>query len=661
MTLGELRNRENLSVRSFNICRYNKLKTLSDILAYYNKHKSFENLRNCGRRSNEELISLCKKHQSTIVNSTSEQTNKDPLEEILPTLTRVQRSVINSFIAVNTEGLSVRSRNAISLYLNNNLKIKHFAEKILCSESFNVNNIKNVGKKSIPELEVHFSIIKDFIFEVNQTKDEERLISLKNKFLIQRTFNITRIPNEILETESIFLLTDFLINSYLFFDKIQTIILQKALNLYNNQKESTLGEIAELVDLSRERVRQIRKFCLGKLFEKLLFFSNFNEDLFQKYNIDTESEFIEINQDILKRINNSNNTHFSKGFITYILSVYLKDSFAIVGNYEDVLQHQYSKARKRHNWRNLYLVDKELISEVDFTSFADDISERLNDRIEESYSFQLKSYLSGFLINKNIDILSRLCPIAEKIINDEFDLYLDLDDNLVFKRNTPKQAFEYSYEALEELAKPSKVEEITKKIIELYPNYKTDKEKVRASMKRKDGFVPVGRKSVFALKKWEKELENFKGGTIRDIVEEYLEQFLSPVHISEITEYVLKYRPRSNQYSILQNLKLDTSGIFSFFKNSHIGLSSKRYETNFEELSRIKKADKKTWEESFELLKFFIHREKRLPFSSGVSEKEKKLYRWLNVQKNKKNKGKLDKGKKERIRDLIEISLKDKN
>lgn len=586
MTLEELRSIENLSVRSFNICRYSNLNTLSDILAYYNKHKSFINLRNCGRRSSEELISLCKKHKSTIINSTNKATNKDPLEEILPTLTRVQRSVINSFIAVNTEDLSVRSRNAISLYLNNNLKIKHFAEKIF-SESFNLNNIKNVGKKSIPELEVYFSIIKDFIFEVNQTKDEELLISLKNKFLIQRTFNITRIPNEILETESIFLLTDFLINSYLFFDEIQTIILQKALNLYNNQKESTLDEIAELVDLSRERVRQIRKLCLEKLFEKLLFVSNFNEDLFQKYNIDTEPEFIEINQGILKRINNSNNTEFSKGFITYILSVYLKDSFAIVGNYEDVLQHQYSKARKRHNWRNLYLVDKGLISEVDFTSFADDISERLNDRIEESYSFQLKSYLSRFLINNNIDVLNLLCPIAEKIINDEFDLYLDLDDNLVFKRNTFKQAFEYSYEALEKLGKSSKVEEITKKILELHPDYETDENKVRASMKRSKGFVPIGRKSVFGLKKWEKELESFKGGTIKDIVFEYLEQKDVPIHINELLNEIHIYRKRTNAKNVITNLKLDPENNFNIFNQSFIGLNKKKYNSNLTSLPKF--------------------------------------------------------------------------
>lgn len=587
MTLEELRNVDNLSVRSFNICKYNNLNSLSDILIYYNKNKSFINLRNCGRRSNEELIGLCEKHESITIENINKATNKNQLDEILLTLIRDQRSVINNFIAVNTEDLSVRSRNAISLYLDNNLKVKHFAEKILLSESFDLNNIRNVGAKSIPELEVYFSIIKDFIFEVSQTKDETHLISLKNKFLIQRTFNSLRIPKEILETESIFLLSDFLINNYLIFDETQTIIAQKSLQLYNNQKVLSLDEIAELVDLSRERVRQIRKLCLDKLFERLIFVSNFYEDLFQKYNIDTESEFIEINQSILKRINNSNNIHFSSGFITYILSAYLKDSFEIVGNYEDVLQNQDFNTRGRHNWNNLYLVSKKLISEIDFASFVDDISKRLNERIEESYSFQLKSYLSRYLTNDNVNTLSLLCPIAEKIINDEFDLYLDLNDNLVFIRNTPKLAFEYSYEALEVLGKPSKVEEINEKIIELYPEYKTDKNKVRASMKRKYGFVPVGRSSVFALKKWEAELENFKGGTIKDIAFEYLEEKDIPVHIYELLKEIHNYREKTNAKNVITNLKLDPESNFVVFNQSFIGLNKKEYESNLTSLPKF--------------------------------------------------------------------------
>lgn len=750
MTIEEIYKKEEISVRSFHVCKYNELNSISDLKKYYYKNKSFEKLRNCGKKTNEELIDICNKYNNvqipipifpskslisnlkanqidtinsfilkktealsvrsknairrylkrdlsishfaekilfsskfnisqlknvgsksipelthyissieelvlkyTSIENSNITPQENPLKGIISNLTRVQREVINSFIFVNTNSLSIRSKNAITLHLKNNLKVKNFTEKILLSESFNVQNIKNVGAKCVPEIEIYISIIKDFIFEVNQTRDEKYLIALKNKFLIQRTFDIPLVPSEILESESIFQLTEFLLNQNAFFDETQTVIVKRALKLFNNQKELTLDEIAEQVDLSRERVRQIRKLCLEELFNKLLFISNFNDDLFQKYSIDIESMFIEINTDILDKINQSNNTNFSREFITYILSAYLKDSFSVVGNYEDVLQLKYFNSRNRHNWNNLYLVEKELSLEFDFTSFANDISNRISNRIEESYSFNFKSYLSKFLTNNNIDVLDLLFPICEKIINEEFEIYLDLDENINFKRNTIRQVHEYAFEALVHLGKPSKVKEIFEKVIELHPNYDTEEAKIRASMKRKNGFVPIGRKSVFGLKKWENELDNFKGGTIRDIVEEYLMEFSVPKHISDITEHVLKYRPKSNQYSILQNLKLDESGLYIFFKNSHIGLTTKKYDSDFVKISEVNKGDKKTWEERFEMLKNFISFEKRLPFSNSVRQNEIKLYRWLNVQKRKQNKGKLSNNKVEKLNSLL--------
>lgn len=654
MTIDEIYKKREISVRSYHVCKYNNLNSVKDLKEYLTKKKTFIPLQNCGRKSNEELLEICEKYQEEYLENIENKAKKEnPLKDIILNLTRVQREVINSFIFVNTNSLSVRSKNAISLHLKNNLKVKNFTEKVLLSESFNIQNIKNIGAKCVPEIEIYISIIKDFIFEVNQTKDEKYLIALKNKFLIQRTFDISLVPSEILESESIFQLTKFLLNRNAFFDETQTVIAKRALKLFSNQKELTLDDIAEQVDLSRERVRQIRKLCIENLFNKLLFISNFNDDLFQKYSIDIESRYIEINTDILNKINQSNNTNFSREFITYILSAYLKNSFSIVGNFEDVLQPKYFNSRNRHNWNNFYLVEKELALEFDFTSFVNDISNRISNRIEETYSFNFKSYLSKFLTNNNIDILDLLFPICEKIINEEFEIYLDLDENINFKRNTTRQAHEYAFEALEYLGKPSKVKEIYEKVIELHPNYDTEEAKIRVSMKRKNGFVPIGRKSVFGLKKWESELKNFKGGTIRDIVEEYLMQFPNPRHISEITEYVLKYRPKSNQYSILQNLKLDDSELYIFFKNSHIGLTTKKYNSDFKKISEIKKINKKTWEESFEIFQNFVSLEKRLPFSNGVPEKEIKLYRWLNVQKSKQNKGQLAKNKIEKLNSLL--------
>jgi hypothetical protein len=658
MTIDEIYKKGNLSIRSYHVCKYNDIQTIFDLKNHFIKYKSFVKFRNCGRKSDEELIKLCNSYYLEGVNlfdnEIQEKVLENPIKKIINGLTRVQREVINSFILVNTSSLSVRSKNGVSLHLNGNLKIKNFAEQILISDNFTVGKIKNVGAKCIPEIEIYISIIKDFLIEVSQSVDEKYLISLKNNFLIQRTFSISKIPSKILESESIFLLTDFLLNQNALYDETHTIIVKKAFKIYQDQKELALDDIADEVNLTRERVRQIRKICLDDLFGKLSFIQNFNDDLFQKYNVDINSNQIEINSDIVDIINSTNKTNLSREFITYILFAYLCEEFTLIGNIEDVMQPTYFNARNRHNWNNFFLVEKELVTEIDFYALTNDIESRISDRIEESYSFSFKSYLSKFLNNNNIEILDLAFPIAEKIVNDEFELYLDLDENIIFKRNTNKQAYEYSYEALEQLGKPSKVKGILEKVLELHPNYNTDEAKIRVSMKRKNGFVPIGRKSVFGLKKWEKELDNFKGGTIRTISEEFLLNFNEPQHKKEIEKYVKQFRPKTNANSIYNNLYIDESNTFVFYENYYIGISSKKYSNDFKILSKTASPSKHTWEESLEILKDFTDKENRLPNSSGCPESEKKLYRWFNIQKVKCYDGKLDKIKENLIQEFDE-------
>lgn len=582
MTIDEIYRKEQISVRSYNVCKYNDLNSLKDLKKYYFKHKSFIKLHNCGRKSDEELIEICNKYQGEQFDNREKESDKENyLKSVISELTRVQRDVINSFILANTNSLSIRSKNAIMLHLSGNLKIKNFAKKMLLSEGFNVKNLKNIGAKCVPEIENYISIIKDFfLIKVIKSDNEKHLISLKNYFLIQRTFSISKISNEILESESIFLLTDFLLNQNALFDKTRTGIIKNAFKFYENQKELTLDDIAEKVNLTRERVRQIRKLCVDELFNKLLFIKNFEDDLFQKYNIDINSKQIEINQELVDNINVTNLTSFSREFVSYILYVYLSDKFSLIGEIEDVLQHKNFNSRDRHNWKNFYLIEKDIVKEIDFIALANDIDKRISDRTTESYSFNFKSYLSRFLTKNNIEFLHFAFPIGEKILNEEFELYLDLDENLTFERNTKKQVSEYAYEALENLGKPSKVKEIFEKVLELYPNYETDEPKIRVSMKRKDGFVPVGRKSVFGLKKWEKELEGFKGGTIRSITREYLISKEKPIHLFELTNHISKYRPKTYSKSILDNLKADDSGEFLFMPQSFVGLNilKKKYD-----------------------------------------------------------------------------------
>jgi len=587
MTIDEIYKKEEISVRSYHVCKYNNLNSVKDLKEYLYKRKSFENLRNCGRKSNEELIEICNKYKEEHLEIRDDKINQEnSFKTIISELSRIQREVINSFILVNTNSLSVRSKNAISLHLKRNFRIKNFAEKIFFN-SVDIKHWKNVGAKSIPEIELYVSIIRDFVKEVSESNEERKLISLKNNFLIQRAFSISKIPKEVLETESIFLLVDFLLNQNALFDKNQTTIVKNALKLYQNQKELTLDEIAEKVNLTRERVRQIRKLCVDNLFNKLLFTENFNDDLHQKYGLDIENYHLEIDDDIIFKINNSNKTNFSKEFITYVVYVYLFDKYNLIGDIEDILQPTYFNSRKKHNWKNFYLINSKIANEVNFISMADDIDKRLNDRIEETYFFNFKSYLFKFLVNNNYSILNNSLPVAEKIINDEFNLFLDLNDNIIFKRNTLKQVPEYIIEALEHLGEPSKLNEIYNWINRNYPEATKSEEALRGSCQRSNEIIYFGRSSTFGLKKWEKTRNDIKGGTIKDIITELLKISKTPIHITEILTEIHKYRGKTNERNIITNLKLDPNNSFIIFNQKFIGLASKQNNYDLEKYKNL--------------------------------------------------------------------------
>lgn len=639
MTIDRIYSDGNLSVRSYHACKYNEIESILDLKSYYLKHRTFKKLRNCGEKSSIELIRLCNQYQDVSIPKDTE-TNENTLISKIQKLNRLQRQVINQFIKITTSNLKVRGRNAITSYIGETLRLNDFSIKIFGRDDFQISKIKNIGKGYIPELELYLDKIKVFINKVSIIINEDELVSLNNNYLIQNVYSIDNIPNEILQSQSIIKLCEFLILENAFFKTDYNTIFVNTINVFNSNCK-TLDETALITNLTRERVRQIRQRCFLEISDKIEFLKNFEDDLYQNYEIDINNEFIIISDEKINEINFIYDTHFSKAFLIYIISVYLSEQFNLIGNIEDVLIPKQSNARNRHNWKNIFLVKKEVQEKIDLNDLCEDISLRIQERTNETYSFNFKSYLSRFLIEDDFRILEIIKDDCETLVLEEFNLFLDLDENIVFQRNTLKTASEYAFEALEKLGKPSKVEEIYFKMIDLFPDFKTDKNKVRASLKRKDGFVPIGRRSIFGLQKWEKQLDNFKGGTIRSIVKEYLDNSSTPQHVSEITEYVLQYRPKTNEYSIIQNLKLDESKMFKFFENAVIGISGKEYDTSFTILNSKSRPIKRTWEESYNVLRDFITENNRLPFSSNCAESEEIIYRWFNVQKSKINQNKL--------------------
>ena len=96
-------------------------------------------------------------------------------------------------------------------------------------------------------------------------------------FFTELCFKIEKLIQEIEENENN--------DKNAFFNENHNLIIQKALKIYQSEKMQTLEEISLESNLSKERVRQIRKDCIDELFDKISFIKNFNDDLFQNYGV----------------------------------------------------------------------------------------------------------------------------------------------------------------------------------------------------------------------------------------------------------------------------------------------------------------------------------------------------------------------------------------
>lgn len=132
---------------------------------------------------------------------------------------------------------------------------------------------------------------------------------------------------------------------------------------------------------------------------------------------------------------------------------------------------------------------------------------------------------------------------------------------------------------LEDLGEPVHIDRILSTWNIRYPSRPTTLSAIRSLVLRdRARFFSVGRTSTYGLRRWESERRSVKGGTIRDIVAEYLAGMDAPAHMDAIEQHVRQYRPSTHAGSIRLNLKMDTTGRFLFLPNGVIGLAGKRYD-----------------------------------------------------------------------------------
>jgi len=141
-------------------------------------------------------------------------------------------------------------------------------------------------------------------------------------------------------------------------------------------------------------------------------------------------------------------------------------------------------------------------------------------------------------------------------------------------------------EILKKENEPLHIEEILVKVLKEGIEITSEK-KLRIALSNRNEFIYFGDKRTFGLKSWEKNGE-IKGGSITEMVYEYLNQFDEPKHISEIFSFVKKYKRTtlgSIRSSIRREIK-EKSIMFEIHKNHMVGIKGKEYPLEKSELKK---------------------------------------------------------------------------
>ncbi len=506
--------------------------------------------------------------------------------DLINELTPFQKVILNRHFEYLISKLSVRTHNGLAK-ISATYDMKEIFEMIF-GDNFKFKNIPSIGNGSLEELDKFKSELIRFIAFL-QKNEKEQLSKEYAKLILKTTFvNLPDNFNEQYENAfnengkiKLFTLLKLLIDSGQLLAKNEQ---QPFLLSYTNVDSNlTLDTI---VTISKERVRQIKTNLQSEIRNYFLFISNFNPDDLIDYGISIYNTFQIIDDSFARKINENEKVNFNKIFYSIIFEILFKKTHSVLGD-KKVLQGE-RKTNNRRYFQNYYLINSLFNGYFDFEKFIEDFYSKLNEPIEETYSLHFQGYLFSFLKEGIKTITDELLYICETILFLELEVVPNSEGYIEFERSKQKQIHEYCFEILEENSKPMTLEEIIKVFELKYPDINVSEQSIRGNLLReKDIFISFSRTSTYGLRKWEEEKENIKGGSIRDIVEEYLNNEDEPKHISEICVYVQKFRPTTNEKSLRTSIKVDENRHFSFYAGNFIGLKDKKYNNKIKEYKNL--------------------------------------------------------------------------
>lgn len=359
-------------------------------------------------------------------------------------------------------------------------------------------------------------------------------------------------------------------------------------------KERTQNELAEVMGLTRERIRQIASHKLEVHKTDLIMTDAWKsyDELFALPFITAEStEYL-----ILKE-----REHLNFDFRVFARLLQLVEEYEteIVG---DVAVSINRKAMPSIKLGSCIDSLRALVTSRYTNDTLIDISASLNEirREEQATALQLMAYVAkdGLRLDVNDE--------GKVLVHKN---YIDVAEDL--------------YIILAQKGEPMSIDELFEAFKQKYPDHKyTESGQIRPYLFRHTNIKPIGNTSRYGLDSW----ENVFFGTIRDLLAKLLEESDEPMHIEQLYEAVVEHYPNTKPQSLEWSMGDDTLGRFIHFNDGYYGLRSKEYDDSYEEFNAERQRFR--FDERFADFRKFVEEYNRYPVSNN-GERESSLYRWM--------------------------------
>ena len=596
-----------------------------------------ERLRNVGRKSIPEVKQWCDNVKGLVQDSLGLDDLDSQVEQIPVSIADIQPvlpaniDTLLPMISPYLSGRSVRVKNAFLEFLreHNNSLLDLYAD--ITDPSFEPGSVKNIGRGSVEEIKRLFDSVKVFL---EGFSDEQSVTDALTGFH-SKTLDDVQIPTD--SQEGIQTLQATLGHFPLFaaisayFDGLEgdaRTIIDGCINMHEGQTLPDRAEVALELNVTPERIRQRRNKLVYSL-----------EDYFASYRshgfVDKCPYDIQMRH-INEEINATEGTNFNLNFINWVLASTFEE-VTLLGDVVKAITGYYEKECF------LSLVPTGLCQYMDFTAFIEDIeaylAEKRIDEVKVDLQNLIKCHLKTQYCEDEMPAIETAC---RSILFLHYPVEVDFGQ-VIFRPNARKNNPIVLEEIIRAAGHPLTLEEIFDEFVYQYPERYTEMNSLRGSINKNPNIIPIGRTSTYSLVEWEGR--GVRGGSIRQIVVGFLREHEPTLAtLSEITEHVCKFRPTTDEYSILTNLSLEKSGLFSFFFKEgvrYIGLSENIYPIEFFPYSGDSR-NAVTMSICYPKLIAFLEQNDHFPFSNDVNEDELHLHQFWRRQERYFGNGQLE-------------------